>query len=355
MTELHQKSKRSAALKGLAVMVILVLFVTNAVTLYMLIKTGFALKDSMENKPVIVNKIVDPSEPEEEMLPSVPVSLFMKYAQSDKVSIEFLQRFFDDRILIWHKEKLHSIPIDDSLKKSDFDSKYIVSNENGIKTYEPKEGEDISLLGVDVSSYQGDINWNKVKADGVDYAIIRLGYRGYGTGAVLVDTKYHANMKKAAAAGMPTGVYFYSQAINEQEAIEEAETVIENLRGYSIDYPVVFDMEEVNDDPENVRTSQLTPKERTDITLAFCERISEAGYTPMVYGNISWMILNLELERLEEYDKWFAQYFKQPFFPYEFAMWQYTYNGKIDGIEGGVDLNMGFVDYKNLPKNQPSN
>lgn len=355
MTELHPKKKSSAAFKGFAVIVIFALFITNAITLYMLIKTGFALQQSFESKPVIVTQIVEQPEPEEEMLPSIPVSLFMKYAQSDRISIEFLQRFFDDRILIWHKEQLHSIAIDDSLKKSDFNQKYIVQKENGIRSYEPEEGNDISLLGIDVSSYQGNINWNKVRSAGVDYAIIRLGYRGYGTGAVLLDTKYHTNMKNAAAAGIPTGVYFYSQAINEQEAIEEAETVIKNLKGYQIDYPVVFDMEEVNDDPENVRTSQLTPKERTDITIAFCERIKEAGYTPMVYGNISWMILNLEFERLEEYDKWFAQYFKQPFFPYEFSMWQYTPNGTIDGINGGVDLNMGFKDYKNIPKNQPSN
>jgi len=355
MTELRPKSKRSAALKGLAVMMILILFITNVITLYMLIKTGFALQEAMESKPVIVNQIVDRPEPEEEMVPSIPVSLFMKYAQSDKISIEFLQRFFNDRILIWYKEQLHSIAIDDSLKKSDFDRKYIVYNENGIRRYEPQEGEDISLLGIDVSSYQGNINWNKVKAAGVDYAIIRLGYRGYGTGAVMLDTKFHTNMKNAASAGIPTGVYFYSQAINEEEAIEEAETVIKNLKGYNISYPVVFDMEEVNDDPEDVRTSQLTPKQRTDITIAFCERIREAGYTPMVYGNISWMIMNLEFERLEEYDKWFAQYFKQPFFPYEFAMWQYTPNGKIDGIEGGVDLNMGFVDYSSVPKNKTTN
>ncbi len=355
MTELQSKNRRSASLKGLAVMMILVLLVTNIITFYMLIKTGFALQEALEAKPVIVNQIIEQPEPEEEMVPSIPVSLFMKYAQSDKVSIEFLQRFFSDRILIWHKEQLHAIAVDDSLKKSDFDKKYIVYNENGIRGYEPKEGDDISLIGIDVSSYQGNINWNKVKAAGVDYAIIRLGYRGYGTGTVLLDTKYHTNMKNAAAAGIPTGVYFYSQAINEQEAIEEAEMVIKNLSGYDIKYPVVFDMEEVNDDPEDVRTSQLTPKQRTDITIAFCERIKEAGYTPMVYGNISWMIMNLEFERLEEYDKWFAQYFKQPFFPYEFSMWQYTAAGSIDGINGNVDLNMGFVDYTSKPENQTTN
>jgi len=337
------KTKRSAAIKGLAITIILVLLLTNGVTLYMLVKTGYVLKSALDAKPVIVNQIVD--EELEETEPSIPVSLFMEYAKLDKVSIEFLQRFFNDRILIWDDDKLHSIKIDDSLKKSNFNSEYIVHNENGIRSYEPEEGNDISLLGVDVSSYQGNINWTKVKNAGVDYAIIRLGYRGYLTGALIMDTKYHTNMKNASAVGMPLGVYLYSQAINEQEAIEEAELVIENLKGYDISYPVVFDMEEVNDDPENVRTSQLTPKERTDITIAFCEKIKEAGYTPMVYGNISWMILNLEFERLEEYDKWFAQYFKQPFFPYEFSMWQYTPKGRIDGINGDADLNMGFIDY----------
>lgn len=344
----RERRKTSTALRAVTVLIILMLLFTNAATIYLLIKTGEALEQEMEKPPVYITVPAEPEEEEEQDdvdKVSMPVSAMLDFAERDKISIEFLQRFFDDRIIVWSDNRLHSIPIDDSLKKSDFNSEYIVADENSaVRRYEPN-GEDTSLLGVDVSSYQGSINWRKVKAAGVDYAIIRLGYRGYGTGAIKIDTAFHTNMTNAIAAGVPVGVYFYSQAVTVEEAVEEAETVIKHLASYKVDYPVAFDMEEVDDDDENVRTSGLTVKERTDITIAFCEKIREAGYTPMVYGNIKWMAMNLDLTRLEDYDKWFAQYFKQPFFPYQFSMWQYTPYGRIDGIPGSVDLNMGFVDY----------
>ena len=344
----RESRKTSFAFKALSILIILMLLLTNIASIYLLIKTGEELKEEMTKPPVYITVPAEAEAKEAEPDPdelNISVSAMLDFAEKDKVSIEFLQRLIKDRILIWADDSLHSVPIIDDLKPSDFDSKNIVVDEDStIRRYEV-DGEDISLVGVDVSSYQGWINWNKVKNAGVDYAIIRLGYRGYGTGALKLDTSFHNNMTNAIAAGMPVGAYFYSQAISVDEAIEEAEMVIKNLAGYKVDYPVVFDMEEVNDDDENVRTSHLTTEERTDITIAFCEKIKEAGYTPMVYGNIKWMAMNLDLTRLEDYDKWFAQYFKQPFFPYEFAMWQYTPYGKIPGISGGVDLNMGFVDY----------
>lgn len=344
-----QKEKRKTpfVFKALSILIILMLLLTNAATIYLLVKTGEELENEINKPPVYITV---PAEEEADEQPdpdqmSISVSAMLDFAERDKISIEFLQRFFNDRILIWSDDSLHSIPINDKLKKSDFNSKSIVTEEGEtVRRYEI-DGEDISLLGIDVSAYQGSINWYKVKQAGVDYAIIRLGYRGYGTGALKIDTAFHTNMQNAIAAGVPVGAYFYSQAITVEEAIEEADAVIKNLSGYKVDYPVVFDMEEVNDDDENVRTASLTTEERTDITVAFCERIKAAGYTPMVYGNIKWLAMNLDLTRLEDYDKWFAQYFKQPFFPYEFSMWQYTPYGKIAGISGSVDLNMGFVDY----------
>lgn len=340
-TAAKARSKRKTRLIIVAWALVITLVFTNAFTIYLLIKTGYALEDALATVEAYARE--EERRNKEDL--TTPISVFLDYAGRDGVTIEFIQRFFNDRIFVWYDQALHSVDINDSLKKSDFDSRHIVYNENGIRGYAPEKGKDISLFGIDVSSYQKNIDWQKVKDQGVDYAIIRLGYRGYGTGEVLLDSKYHQNMKGAKSVDIPTGVYFYSQAINEEEAIEEAEMVIKNLEGYDIDYPVVFDMEEVNDLPENVRTSDLTAKQRTDITIAFCERIKEAGYTPMVYGNISWMIMNLEIERLEDYDKWFAQYYKQPFFPYEFAMWQYTAKGTLDGIDGTVDFNMGFKDY----------
>ncbi|MDF3003839.1 MAG: glycoside hydrolase family 25 [Oscillospiraceae bacterium] len=337
ITETRRRKNGSAA-KVLVTLIIVLLITTNIATVALLLRTGAALQDAIAAAAVVTdsNGIEGFSEP------TIPVSVMLDYAERDGVSIEFLQRFFTDRIVLWDENKLKTVPINNALKKSSFNAGYIVPRENGIRTYEPS-GEDISLLGIDVSSYQGIINWRKVKAAGVDYAIIRLGYRGYGTGDIRLDDRYEANMTGAISAGIPVGVYFYSQAITVEEAEEEAQFVLNKLAGFNITYPVVFDMEEVDD--EDARTNPLTQDERTDITIAFCEKIKAAGYTPMVYGNIRWMIMHLDLARLEDYDKWFAQYFKQPFFPYDFSMWQYTSRGTIDGIPHTVDLNLGLVDY----------
>lgn len=337
LTESRRRKNGSAA-KVLVTLIIALLITTNVATVALLLRTGAALQDAIAAAAVIT----DSNKAEAFSEPSIPVSVMLDYAERDGVSIEFLQRFFTDRIVLWDENRLKTVPINNALKKSSFNADYIVPQENGIRTYEPS-GEDISMLGIDVSSYQGIISWKKVKAAGVDYAIIRLGYRGYGTGDIRLDDRYEANMAGAISAGIPVGVYFYSQAITVEEAEEEAQFVLDKLSGFNITYPVVFDMEEVDD--KDARTNPLTQAERTDITIAFCEKIKAAGYTPMVYGNIRWMIMHLDLMRLEGYDKWFAQYFKQPFFPYDFSMWQYTSRGTIDGIPQPVDLNLGLMDY----------
>lgn len=337
ITESRRKTGGGAAARVFTTLVIGLLITTNIATAALLLRTGAALQDALAAAvPADAPAAPEFSEP------VIPVSVMLDFAERDGISIEFLQRFFTDRIVLWDQNRLKTVPINDALTKSRFNAAHIVTQENGIRSYAPG-GETVSLLGIDVSSYQGAVNWKRVKAAGVDYAMIRVGYRGYGTGSIRLDDRYEANISGAIAAGIPVGVYFYSQAVSVEEAEEEAAFVLEKLRGYDVAYPVVFDMEEIEQD--DARTDALTKPERTDITIAFCEKIKAAGYTPMVYGNIRWMILHLELERLEAYDKWFAQYFKQPFFPYAFSMWQYTARGQIDGIEGPVDLNLGLVDY----------
>ena len=201
-----------------------------------------------------------------------------------------------------------------------------------------------ALKGIDVSKYQGNIDWKAVKADGVSYAFIRAGLRGYGASGMISSDPYcEKNLKGASEAGVDIGVYFYSQAISKAEAIEEAEFVLDAIEGYEIKYPIVFDLEEVA--AEGARTAGMTAQQITEVTIAFCERIKQAGYTPMIYGNIDWMAEHLILSELTEYDKWFAQYFNKPFFPYEFQIWQYTASGKVDGIKGNVDLNLCFKNY----------
>jgi lysozyme len=264
------------------------------------------------------------------------------YAQQFGVSVEFLQRFFDDVIVYWDANQIVYAPIDENLPKHSYDfENNLVNLETEIQYH--NNGVPAGIKGIDVSKYQGKIDWKKVKEDNVDFAMIRVGYRGYQNGKIVIDEYCKKNIEGALANGIKVGVYFFSQAISIEEVLEEAEMVLDMIKDYDITYPVVYDAEEIQG--ENVRTAKLTTQERTDITIAFCEKIKEAGYKPMIYANVSWFVGRLDLSRLVMYDKWFAQYFRTPFFPYDFQIWQYTAKGKIKGIEGNVDLNISFKDY----------
>lgn len=221
-------------------------------------------------------------------------------------------------------------------------SKEQIISRNGRKYY--VEGQDItSRLGVDVSIHQNEIDWEQVAKSGIDFAMIRLGYRGYGTGEALIDDNYMQNMTGAANAGLDTGVYFFSQAITVDEAIEEALMVIDNLEGLDVTYPVVYDWEIIYGD--DARTDNVSVDMLTDCCIAFCETIKEAGYTPMIYQNKRTSMFKLDLARLQDYDFWLAEYNSEPSYYYDFAMWQYTSTGSVPGIEGDVDINICFKDY----------
>ena len=201
----------------------------------------------------------------------------------------------------------------------------------------------ISRLGVDVSYHQGSIDWEKVKADGYDFAMIRIGYRGYGTeGSLNLDTSFHDNIRNAQNAGLDVGVYFFAQAINEEEALEEAEFVLKYLNGYQLQLPVVYDPESILDD--DARTDNVTGEQFTKNTEVFCERIKEAGYEPMIYSNMLWEAYKLDLEQLAAYPVWYADYEPLPQTPYNFSMWQYSNSGTVDGIRGAADLNIQFIE-----------
>ncbi len=206
-----------------------------------------------------------------------------------------------------------------------------------------RDGE--SVTGVDVSHWQRDIDWEQVRDSGVDFAIIRLGYRGYEKGGIGLDTYAIANLDGAIAAGLDVGVYFFSQALTPEEAEEEAYFVVQQLEPYAehITMPVVYDWEHVN--VENTRTEDMRdPDLLTDCSLAFLQTIEAAGYTPMVYFNRtqSWKYLNLE--ELKQYDFWLAAYTQRMDFPYKIKMWQYTNKGNVPGIEGDCDVNIYFPD-----------
>ena len=309
--------------------------------------TAFALTYSRyqtyKNKSVTVSaKINQMNDDAARIGPTVPVSYIEKYASQTNFLMEFLQRIFPDKVVYKGEFGIVYDDLDPDLQKHKYDYECMQADAKGIKQYD--DGGIKGIKGVDVSYYNTNINWKKVKADGVSFAIVRAGYRGYVNGAVVKDTSFDSHMSGALAEGIKTGVYFYSQAVNVKEAVEEAEFVLAAIKNYDVTYPVVFDMEEVTGD--NVRTGNLTAEQRTDIAVAFCERIEQAGFKPMVYGNIKWMIEKLDLSRLEAYDKWFAQYnYTAPTYPYQYQMWQYTETGDIDGISGKADINISFVDY----------
>lgn len=214
-----------------------------------------------------------------------------------------------------------------------------LKEENGFKAYYDKAGNKVSTLGIDVSKYQSDIDWKVVKEDGIEFAIIRLGFRGYGDeGTIVLDEKYEEHIKGALAEGLKVGVYFFSQAVNDEEALEEAEFVLEHIKEYPVTYPVIFDTEEIKD--HEARTDGLSGERFTKNCKVFCDAVETAGYDAMVYANMKWMAFTLDLEQLTAYQKWYADYEAVPQCPYEFSMWQYTEEGKVNGIEGNVDINL---------------
>lgn len=275
------------------------------------------------------------------------------YAMQSATIWEFLQRFYEDRIVYKDMDGNYIYePVNFDLPLSNYDWDKLVTLDKAHKELEYVEnGKTVSIKGIDISRYQKTIDWERVAKDGVKYAIIRLGYRGYDKGGLVKDELFDVNVKGALKNEIAAGVYFVTQATTVEEAIEEAEFVLANMRPYKITWPVVLDIEDAAS--ASARTANLTKQDRTDFAIAFCETIKEAGYTPMLYCNIRWFIEELDLSRLTEYDKWFAQYFNRPFFPYAFQMWQYTSSGKVDGISGSVDLNICFKDYGKLEESVP--
>lgn len=208
--------------------------------------------------------------------------------------------------------------------------------------YKYEDDKYTSVLGIDVSEHQENIDWKKVKEAGVEFAILRLGYRGYGqAGRLVLDEKFEEHYRNAIDNGIKVGVYFFSQAINIDEAMEEAEFVLGNIEGKEIAYPIAFDLEKIKFD--TARTDNLTQDEITDMAMEFCRIIKESGYTPSIYGNSKTFTTKMKLELFNAYNKWYADYQQKPLYPYEFNMWQYTENGSVDGIEGIVDLDICFV------------
>lgn len=197
-----------------------------------------------------------------------------------------------------------------------------------------------SKVGIDVSKWNGEIDWDRVQNAGVEFAIIRAGYRGSVTGSLVEDPYFKANMRGAAASGLPVGVYFFTQAVNEVEAVEEASAVLQLIREYHLDYPVFIDTEGAGG---NGRADNLNVEVRTRVCEAFCRTIANAGYTAGVYASRNWYNHYLYTNQLDNYCIWLAEYRSVPLYQGYYQMWQYTSKGSVDGIEGNVDMNVSYL------------
>ena len=197
--------------------------------------------------------------------------------------------------------------------------------------------------GIDVSKYQPNINWKKVKASGVDFVIIRAGYRGYGSGVLVEDPYFKSHIEGAINAGLKVGVYFYSQAISTEEAVEEASMVLQLVKKYKLTYPVYFDTEATGTGVG--RADNLSQSHRTKIANAFCKTIKNSGYKAGIYASKSWFYYQLDYSQLSQYDIWLAHYTTSTDFKYHYDMWQYTGTGSCEGVSNAVDLNWAYKVY----------
>ncbi len=211
----------------------------------------------------------------------------------------------------------------------------------GITYYFTSEGVQGGSTGIDVSTYQGNINWSRVKAAGIDFVFIRLGFRGWGTGRLVVDDMFYTNIAGATAAGLKVGVYFFTQAINEREAVEEASMCLQLVQGYSISYPIAIDIEDAGS--SSARTVGLSNATRTKICKAFCQTIEASGYRAAVYANKYWLTSLINTSELENYVIWLAHYVEQTSYARRYDIWQYSSTGRVDGISGNVDMNISYI------------
>lgn len=253
--------------------------------------------------------------------------------------LETLRPLYPDDVVLISGGKYHFVPIREDLAQHGYIQENLQVLENGRFQY-MENGQVVSHMGIDVSKYQGKIDWEKVAADGVEFVFLRLGLRGYESGKLVEDETFQANIQGALAHGIKVGVYFFSQAITVEEAVEEANFVLERIAPYQINCPVVFDVEKVGD--SSARMNQLTAQERTDVTIAFLDTIEAAGYKSMFYHNMETALILLELERLQNYDRWFAYYGEELYYPYAYGVWQYSEKGSVAGIKGEVDMNIAF-------------
>ncbi len=233
------------------------------------------------------------------------------------------------------------VAINSSLNTNNYELTNLIRYGNMMKYFVNEK--QASYVGVTISEDSRDVDFEALKEEGVDYCMIRVGARGYSSGKLETDEKFKEHIEGATEAGLDVGVYFYSQAITTAEAQAEAALVLQNLQGYDIEYPVAFDMEYVlNDDS---RIEALSKNDKTKIAQTFLKDIKTAGYQPILYGNKAWLLQEINLVKLQEYDVWLGEPGELPDYPYEFTMWQYSDSAQLEGIKGYTNMSISFIDY----------
>lgn len=269
--------------------------------------------------------------------------MIQKKLENGESTISAIRSLFPEQMVVASSGRYYFFPILDEIQHHLFGDSDFELDDNGFIKY---VGDDKSFTfknGVDVSRFQGDIDWEKVAGAGIDFAIVRAGLRGTTEGKILADEYFEDNVEGALENGIDVGVYFYSQAINEAEAKEEVQLMLDMIEPYEIKYPVVIDVESA--DSDNARTNNLTTDEYEAVVKVFLDTVKSAGYTPMIYGNVKTFTLLVDAIDVDDYDIWIAYYGVPLYYPYHFDMWQYSSTGKVDGIEGNVDLNICLTDY----------
>ncbi len=254
-----------------------------------------------------------------------------------------IRSLFPDQIVVASSGRYYFFPISDDIEHHGFGEEDFEMGDDGFLKYVGDDSTVEVKNGIDVSRFQGKINWEKVKAAGIDFAIIRAGLRGTTEGKLLTDDFFEDNMEGATENGIDVGVYFYSQAVNKEEAEEEVQLILDLIEPYKVTYPVVIDVESAESD--SARTADLTTDDYELVVKTFCDMVSKAGYKPMIYGNVKSYTLLMDAIDIDDYDIWIAYYGTPLYYPYHFNIWQYTSSGRVDGIDGDVDLNICITDY----------
>ncbi len=243
----------------------------------------------------------------------------LSYSESTPVPEEPVQEVYVDPVY------MNAYDFD----KYTFVNQYLTYNDDQY-TYE---------VGVDVSTHQKNINWETLKNTGIDFIFLRVGYRGYETGLINADSRFNERITMANTYKIPVGVYFFSQAISEEEAVEEADYVLEKIREHHVEYPIAFDMEDASD---HDRIRDMTAEDCTRVAVAFARRIREAGYEPIIYGSASWLESRIFMEEIQDICGFWVASYNTSRLPmiHDYKIWQYSSQGEVPGIDGIVDLNI---------------